>query len=247
MKALQAQTDALRDKASVVYDLFYNQTGSANGSNVSQDLAEVFEQRSGELDGVLANRWKSFWDILAGRHSSPRSLTGQLLSQLLDSRRALADLVDATFNAMLGHVVANASQMLSTPPTAADLASQLAKLRGFADDDFTVLLVAHSQGNLFVNAAVDGLRAAKPGVQARVVHIAPASPTLRGPHLLADIDLVINGLRLQGNNSVPPVNINLPFSAGDASGHALVGTYLDQFRPALERVKSMIQTALMSF
>ena len=56
LKALQAQTDTLRDKASVKYDLFYNQTGSANGSNVSQDLAEVFEQRANELDGVLANR-----------------------------------------------------------------------------------------------------------------------------------------------------------------------------------------------
>lgn len=247
LDALRVHTDALRDKASVKYDLFYNQTGSANGSNVLQDLAEVFDQRSNELDGVLANRWESFWDIAAGRHSSPRSLTGQLLSQLIESRRALAELIDATFNATLGQVAAGWSRLLASPPTASDVASQLTKLRGYAEDDFTLLLVAHSQGNLFVNAAVDGVRSAKPGVQAQVAHIAPASPTLRGPYLLADIDLVINGLRLQGINSVPPVNIALAYSAADASGHTLVATYLDRARPALERVKSMIQTALLSF
>lgn len=212
-----------------------------------QDLAEVFDQRSIELDGVLANRWEVFWDVASGRHSSPKSLTGQLLGQLIDARRVLADLVDATFNATLGQIAAGWSRLLANPPTAADMASQLAKLRGYAEDDFTLLLVAHSQGNLFVNAAVDGVRSAKPGVQAQVVHIAPASPTLRGPHLLADIDLVINGLRVQGVSSVPPINVSLFYSTEDASGHMLVATYLDRLRPALERVKSMIQTALFSF
>ena len=129
LDALRVQTDPLRGKAAVKYDLFYNQTGSFNGSNVLQDLAEVFDQRSNELDGVLANRWESFWDVRAGRHSNPRSLTGQLLGQLVDSRRALADLLDATFNATLGQAVAGWARMLSNPPTAADMGSQLTKLR----------------------------------------------------------------------------------------------------------------------
>lgn len=212
-----------------------------------QDLAEVFDQRSKELDGVLANRWEHFWDVLAGRHANPQSLTGLLLSKLTDPGKALASLFDATFNATLGQIVAGWSRMLSSPPTAQDMASQLPKLRGYADDDFTLLLVAHSQGNLFVNSAYDSIRSAKPGVQARVVHLAPASPTLRGDYLLADIDLVINGLRLQGISSVPLANISLPFRAVDASGHTLVATYLDRSRAALERVKSMIKRALQSF
>jgi len=45
-----------------------------------------------------------------------------------------------------------------------------------------------------------------------VVHVAPASPTLRGRYVLADIDVVINGLRLSGINSVQPINILLPTS-----------------------------------
>ena len=77
-----------------------------------------------------------------------------------------------------------------------------------------------------------------------MVHVAPASPTLRGEHLLADIDLVINGLRLQGINTVAPININLPTSKSDLSGHTLVGTYLDKARAAREKVNGMVQAVL---
>ena len=77
-----------------------------------------------------------------------------------------------------------------------------------------------------------------------MVHVAPAPPTLRGEHLLADIDLVINGLRLQGINTVAPININLPTSKSDLSGHTLVGTYLDAARAAREKINGMVQAVL---
>lgn len=159
-------------------------------------------------------------------------MTGLMLRKLTDPYKALAGLLDATFNATLGQILASWSRMLGNPPTTQDMAGHLIKLRGYADDDFTLLLVAHSQGNLFVNAAYDSIRSAKPGVPARVVHVAPASPTLRGEYLLADIDLVINGLRLQGVTSEPVANISLPFGAVDASGHMLEATYLDRTRCA---------------
>ena len=106
------------------------------------------------------------------------------------------------------------------------------------------MLIAHSQGNLFVNAAYDRLRSSRPSNPAKVVHIAPASATTRGNYVLADIDLVINGLRLQGINSVPSANISLPTSKADLTGHTLVATYLDASRAALARVQSMIKSAL---
>ena len=64
-------------------------------------------------------------------------------------------------------------------------------------------------------------------VSASVVHVAPASPTLRGPYVLAEIDEVINGLRNFGPRTVPNINIWLRSRGGDPSGHTLVGTYLD--------------------
>ena len=77
-----------------------------------------------------------------------------------------------------------------------------------------------------------------------VVHVAPASPTLRGDHLLTDIDLVINGLRLTGLNSVPDVNINIPMSKIDPTGHGFEPTYLDKARAAYSRTIGMINTGL---
>jgi hypothetical protein len=137
--------------------------------------------------------------------------------------------------------------MLSNPPTQADMASQWSKLSGLADEGYSFALIAHSQGNLFVNRAYESLldRYIDP-YMAGVVHIAPASPTLSAgaEYVLADIDLVINGLRVQGATSVPPVNINLPASTNDLSGHTLVGTYLDPARAARARVLTMVQKVL---
>ena len=249
LKELKITTEAVRGKQNVAYDLFYNQTGSAQpGSNgvgsALTDVAEVFDQRSRELDGVLSNRWETFWDILGGRHANPKSGLGSLLVLLGDKALALAQLADAAFSATLGNIVGNFARLLSNPPTAADRLAHVAKLQKYADDGYPLVLVAHSQGNLFVNRAFDSLRGSRPNATAAVVHIAPASPTLRGEYVLADIDLVINGLRLTGINTVPNVNLVLPVSTQDASGHTLVATYLDASRRGLDAVKRMIRAAV---
>jgi hypothetical protein len=209
-----------------------------------QDIAEVFIQRQKELDGVLDNHWEHYWELLAGKHAEGDSLTSRLLNGLGNGASALAGLFDATFNAMLGQMFSGYSQMLSSPPTAADVASQLQKLRGLADEEASFVLIAHSQGNLFVNSAYDGLQSSHSDTKVGVVHIAPASPTLRGEHVLADVDLVINGLRIQGINTVTSNNISLPTSKSDLSGHTLIGTYLDAARAAREKVNGMVQALL---
>ena len=249
LKALKINTNAIKDKQNLKFDLFYNQTGTGNSGDSKvggalQDLAEVFNQRSRELDGVLANRWETFWDITGGSHASTTSSIGGVLKLLGSKAIDLAKLVDSIFNDTLGKVVGSFTGMLGNPPTAADLAAHNAKLLKYAEDGYPVVLIAHSQGNLFVNRAFDSLRAAKPGAPAKVIHIAPASPTLRGDYALAGIDLVINGLRLQGITSVPMSNISIPTSSSDVSGHKLVETYLDATRAALARVKGMIKAAI---
>ena len=106
------------------------------------------------------------------------------------------------------------------------------------------MLVAHSQGNLFVNRAYDDLLASRSGVVAQVVHVAPASPTLRGEYTLADIDVVINGLRATGMNSVPTISISLPFSSSDRSGHSFEPTYLDKSRAADANIRQKLEASL---
>lgn len=214
-----------------------------------EDVAEVFEQRSKELDGVFANRWEVFWDILAGRHRADGSMTGRLLSLLGDGANALLQWLDSTANAVMNQLASAVLKLLTlftNAPTYENQAEHMASLTAHADRGSGFILVAHSQGNLFVNSAYDALLAAKPNAEAKVVHVAPASPTLRGQHILADIDLVINGLRTTGINTVPPANIAIPFSSRDASGHGFEPTYMDKARAAYARTKELITSGLQA-
>ncbi|WP_169457898.1 hypothetical protein [Ottowia thiooxydans] len=228
------------------YKVLYNQTGSVSGSTGLQDLAEVFIQRDRELNGLLNQRWEYFWEMLSGTHRQDGALTQNLLSKLGHYGGGLIELVDATVENLINKVASGWAHLLSNPPTAADIIEQTRVLNAFAQDGYHLVLLGHSQGNLFLNPAYDHAKNAHPFTKVAAVHVAPASPTLRGEHLLADIDLVINGLRLHGGpNTVPPVNINIPANLlEDASGHTLVKTYLDSARAARGSIKALLGAAL---
>jgi len=140
--------------------------------------------------------------------------------------------------------VAGVANFFSNPPTAADYAAQNSRLDALAVEKQKLMLIAHSQGNLFMNHAYDHIVTTTGATGVQAAHIAPASPTLRGGYLLADIDLVINGLRIQGASTIPAINLNLPISTSDLSGHTLIGTYLDPTRSGRAAVKLMINNAL---
>ncbi|KRC12173.1 hypothetical protein ASE11_01510 [Hydrogenophaga sp. Root209] len=233
------------------YDWFYNQTACGEGvlgkPSCLEDVAEVFDQRTRELGGVFASRWETFWDILAGSYQQETSFTGRLLDRLGNSGNALLQWLDAGLNAILNQLARDTFKLITLfkdSPTYENRASHMERLWRYADEGHGMVLVAHSQGNLFVNSAFDALKAFKPEAQAQVVHVAPASPTLRGDHVLADIDLVINALRVTGLNSVPDVNINLPVSKIDRSGHGFEPTYLDTARAAYARTRGLIVQSL---
>jgi hypothetical protein len=132
---------------------------------------------------------------------------------------------------------------LNGTPTSGDNARHVLKLKTYADNGSGMVLIAHSQGNLFVNAAYDGIKTAVPAAKVQVVHVAPASPTLRGGYVLADVDFVIRTLQ-KLVSGLPKVNMELPLSTNDISGHGFEGTYLDVSRKAYDRVKNMINDAL---
>lgn len=245
LKILRESVEALKNELPIGYDHFYNQTGCGQpGTTCLQDLAETFIQRQKELDGVLGNRAEHFWDVLAGRYADVDSLTGKMLGYLGNAELAFASLFDATFNAMLGQIAGGWARMLSNPPTDTDIGTQLARLQKHAEAGSALVLVGHSQGNLFLNAAYDGIQKTYPETSAKAIHVGPASPTLRGPYVLADIDLVINALRIQGVSSVPLANLSLPFSRADASGHMLIGTYMDRMRNGWRHIHELLTNVL---
>lgn len=223
------------------YELFYNRTGSQVGASSLQDLAEVFIQRSREIDtsGELERRWYLFWEAVATRSSS-------WMEQVRSAVQGGLGFADALYSSVMSTYVSVVSRTASAPPTLSDVLEHRARLETLALQGHRFLLVAHSQGNLLVNSAYDYLAREVSAGSARVLHVAPASPTLRDQYRLADIDLVIMGLRAHGWNSVPPSNLSLPGSLADLSGHQLVGTYLDPSRRGRAELVSLAHSAIDS-
>lgn len=251
MNRLEVEFGSQYKETPLKYAQFYNQTACGEGVtgklSCLEDVAEVFEQRSEELGGVFSQRWETFWDLLAGRHRQAHSFTGRLVELLGDGGNALLQWLDASFNAVLNQLMRDTLKLLTLfkdSPTYENRANHMERLWRHADEGHGLLLVAHSQGNLFVNSAFDALKAFKPQARAQVVHVAPASPTLRGDHVLADIDLVINALRVSGINTVPDSNVALPMSKADPSGHGFEPTYLDKSRAAHARTRNLLVQSL---
>jgi hypothetical protein len=242
--------------APIRYELFYNQSCKrSDGDTCLQDVAEVFRQRSAEIDGLLSRRWEYFWEQVTGQQAQAGSFTQRLVTRVVRSDKALTQWFDALYNATLAKITALSTLLADNPPTAQDTAGHTAQLIAAGRWAERAVLVAHSQGNLFVNAAYDAYLAhsrqagAAVGedtgyVAAQVVHIAPASPTLRGPYVLASSDLVINGLRRVDGTYLPESSVNLPIDGKDPSGHKLLDTYLDKARPLRAQIRQFVTQAL---
>ena len=104
-----------------------------------------------------------------------------------------------------------------------------------------VLVVAHSQGNLYANSALGLLSAAAPA-QAQFFGISavatPAETSQRG-YVTSDNDLVIGLLRTLGS-TVLPSNVHVPVALDDLTGHLFLNTYINASKPARARVVSLL-------
>lgn len=238
LNRLKAIVGSTFKSETVQYELFYNQTGSTAGATALQDIAEVFQQRATELDssGQLAQRFELALDLLSSNQP--------LVTRIKQLAPATADVLSQVYSSITTKIAAGWSYLLSNPPTESDYAAHDARLNALAIQGQKLMLIAHSQGNLFMNHAYDYVSPVVGTSSVRAVHIAPASPTLRGPYTLADIDVVINSLRSQGSSSVPANNITMPFASADPSGHTMLGTYLDSARGALAKITGQMTTAM---
>lgn len=222
-------------------ELFYNTTGPAVGGSRAQDIAEVIMQRAREFDrsGELGGRW----EFLQGSLSRPRPTW---FASFLAAVPNAYDFVSALAAWSDDRVSAVIAAHLSNPPTQIDAARHVARIRALAAQGNKFLFVGHSQGNLFVNPAFRSAVEMVGESSVFAMHVAPPAPLMVGPHWLADIDRVIDGLRLVTWSVVAPpaANIALPASAADHTGHKFAATYLDPGRQARERIASSARSAL---
>jgi hypothetical protein len=117
-----------------------------------------------------------------------------------------------------------------------------------------MIFLAHSQGNLFANVAYDYALTKVSAANVKLVHVAPASPTLRGTSTLADKDLVINFL-LRATGTVASITDTIPGillrqiglnGKKDFSGHGLLEIYMNPRHTTAARMKNHVDAALNS-
>ncbi len=211
------------------FELFYNTT------NGLLDVMEVFIQRSAEIDGSgeLGKRFEYLWGSLTGNASFLEKVKGFFPN--------LSSFFGWFYDSLIQKFLALGAKLFGSLPTNEDYARHDQQLKELVAEQKKLILVAHSQGNLFVNRAVETLRGMGSEVGVQVVHVAPASAVLSGSYVLADIDWVIKALRAMGLSSLSSSNLVLASSVEDRSGHGFVETYLDGSRPGRDRMKGLLK------
>ena len=253
-KDAQKNLDRLEEKfptsaaRPMIYEVLHNHTACTDTNKVAclADVAETFAQRSAELDGVLANRWEIFWEMLQGNHARADALTKTLQTKLTDTSNNFGNFLLSLFDTMRNKMAAISLKFVTLftgPSTQVDVDAQLSILEPYAKQDAGMVLVAHSQGNLFANTAFTKIKEIYPNAKIEAVHVAPASPTLSGGYTLVDIDVVIQSVRVLGG-SVPLVNLSIPASDDDKLGHSFLTTYMDEARAAYTKIRHMIKASL---
>ena len=215
------------------FELFYNTT------NGLLDVMEVFMQRSAEIDasGELGKRFEYLWGTLTGNASFLEKVKGFFPN--------LVSFFGWFYDSLIQKFLALGAKLFGSLPTNDDYVRHDQQLKELVAQQKKLILVAHSQGNLFVNRAVETLRKMDSEDEVKVVHVAPASAVLSGSYVLADIDWVIKALRGMGLSSLSPSNLVLASSAKDRSGHGFVETYLDGNRPSRDRMKGLLSESFM--
>lgn len=227
----------------VSYQLLYNHSGMSPdrpGVTRLEDLAEVILQKNVDLHIVLIGRLELFWQALRGDGQDWRVLRATGWG---------ATAVQAYVSVILNRALSAFAWFLSNPPTAADTAAHEAKLLQEIASGRKLLLVGHSQGNLFLNSAFRAVYP-KTSIQAmKAVQVAPASALAYGPYTTATIDAVIGGLVNMGLlGGVLPPNWTLPAShlTLDWSGHRFLETYLNRSLTSSGKIEDEVRTAMNS-
>ncbi|KAA1176101.1 hypothetical protein FWJ25_02925 [Marinobacter salinexigens] len=223
--------DERGDGENIRYEVMYNYTDGFD------DFVETFEQRVLEHEQILAGRYELALEIINGG--------GKWWEKLAELATTIPDARDDFMDWYQAKIVQTLTTLAGNPPTLANYAEHRSRLDTWIVEGKQLLLVAHSQGNLFANSAYSYASNKTDAESLKLVHIAPASPTLNGPHRLADKDLVINALRVSGSvasitNTIPgylirPAGLN---GQKDILGHGLLEIYLN---PALGIGSSVVQ------
>lgn len=207
----------------IKYQVMYNK------SQFLSDFVETFHQRFAEE--TIGDRWELYKEIIQQQFQNNNGKTW--LGHINDALTVIATVPRFTFDLIQREVLDSIVAALKFTAPIAERETYLKHERDLQQsllEGNKIIMIAHSQGNLFVNKAYQYAISKTDSSAVGVIHVAPASIRLNGNHILADQDLVINGLRLSG--SVPSNTHNIPVYnpfgnnfGRDAMGHGFLETY----------------------
>ena len=219
------------DGENIRYEVMYNY------SDGFDDFVETFEQRVLEQEQILNGRYELALEVINGG--------GKWWQKLAELSTTLPDIRDDFIDWYQAKIVQSLTGLAGNPPTIVNYSEHQSRLDTWIVEGKQILMVAHSQGNLFANSAYSYAIGKTDSDALKLVHVAPASPTTNGPHRLADKDLVINALRASGGvpgiTDTIPGYLNRPAGLNnqtDILGHGLLEIYLN---PALSLGRAVVQ------
>ncbi|AEJ00969.1 hypothetical protein Nit79A3_1112 [Nitrosomonas sp. Is79A3] len=211
---------------------YYKAQNDSNG--LLLDLLTTFEQKMAE-DPTLV--WSMLLDFISGEtvsHAIVNFLSDYFLGSQIDYttqlKQNLAQFTQYSDSTLIGHVEAYTMQL-----------TQGRK----------VMVVAHSQGNLYANAAYYRL-ASNPHIEIDAFGIAgvadPANEVAGGtPYVTSKNDMVINALRAIETATLPYNDSSVPINTNDLLGHGFEEIYTNSTYSAIRsHTTSVMNTTLSS-
>ena len=134
-----------KDGEKIRYELLYNET-----IGFFEDVMEVFHQKKAamgeEARKIYEERYELFWDMLNN---------GSWSQILFDTEEASKNMMTALLNDYMAHIELAISSMFNNSPTEINYIEHRTRIDNWILEGNKLLFVAHSQGNLFANAAYD--------------------------------------------------------------------------------------------
>jgi hypothetical protein len=239
LDALNAIYAAQYNNQPVSYTLFYTPT-----DGLTQDVINAFAQRVQSAPG-LTDRWELIWDTLDGG--------GGAISDLAVAENpSLSSLVSDLKTTFLSDVSSNVKNLSSNKEFQPAVDQFTTALTTYYTQQKKTLVVAHSQGNVYLNAAYDVVKPQLKTDSLRTVEVATPTATVRDPqgrYVTSTTDLVIQAVALALGN-VEPANTDGPILAALSSdtgyGHKFVDIYMNPIYKLLPAVKALADSNLQA-
>ena len=203
------------------YALAYNQT-----RGVARDFADSFAQVTRDMPGATFGEWIN--NVVFGMTTSTMTA-------------ARAQTIGQRYADLFGFV-------RPTQYQSQDLADIVLAIRQSHIKHGKLLLVAHSQGNLYANLVHDQLMSTYaadfPRQSVLMAHVANPATTLRtgNYHVTTQYDVVMKAVRW-AVPLTPAPNVNVPFTLSDKLGHNFIQIYMT-LPAARDAVKAMVANRL---